>query len=63
MPTVVIATKAFADLARQVADTYGMPQARIVVVDHPLGGIDADAVAARVDQAVEPVIGLITRDA
>ncbi len=61
IPTVVVATSSFSALAHQVAETYGMPHARVVVVEHPLGGISPDDVLARADAAVESVIGLVTR--
>lgn len=55
-----MATSSFAALARQVAAAYGRPDARIAVVQHPLGGISEDDVLARADSAVESVLGLLT---
>ena len=55
-----MATASFAALARQAADAYGFPDARIVVVEHPLGGISEDAVLARADRAVDAVLELVT---
>jgi len=60
LPTVVVATTAFAALAHQTADAYGLPGARIAVVPHPLGGIAAADVTSRADDAVESVLGLLT---
>jgi hypothetical protein len=60
LPTVVVATSAFAALARQTADAYGLPEARIAVVPHPLGTITAAEVTANADAAVETVLGLLT---
>jgi hypothetical protein len=59
VPTVVVATTSFAALAHQMADTFGLPEARIAVVEHPLGGIDEDAVRARAEEAVEQVLELL----
>ena len=59
-PTVLVATTAFAALARQVAAASGLPAARIAVVAHPLGGIGEAAVTTRVDEAVEAVLALLT---
>jgi hypothetical protein len=59
-PTVLVATTAFAALARQVAAACGLPTARIAVVTHPLGGIAAADVTSRADEAVEAVLGLLT---
>jgi len=60
LPTVVVATTAFAALAHQTADAYGLPGARIAVVAHPLGGITATEVTSRADEAVESVLALLT---
>jgi hypothetical protein len=60
VPTVAVATSAFAALAHQTADAYGLPGARIAVVSHPLGGIGAAEVTAKADAAVETVLGLLT---
>jgi hypothetical protein len=57
---VVVATEAFAALARRVAEANRLPQARIAVVAHPLGGISEEAVLARAERAVEEVIALFT---
>jgi len=43
-----------------VAETLGMPDLRIVTVDHPLGGIDEATVILRADAAVEPTLRLLT---
>jgi hypothetical protein len=56
---VVLATTAFERQARRVASAYGL-DARIVVVEHPLGGVDEDGIRARADGAVEAVLGLVT---
>ena len=57
---MVVATSAFAPLARQVAASHGLPSARIAVVEHPLGGIDAEAVRRRAEAVVEAVLALST---
>jgi hypothetical protein len=59
-PTVLVATASFAALARQAADAYGFPDARIVVVEHPLGGIGEDDVIARAERAVDAVLERLT---
>ena len=60
MPTVLVATTAFSELASEVAATLGLPGVRIVAVGHPLGGVDEAAVIDRADAAVEPALGLLT---
>ena len=55
-----MATTSFEALAAGVAETLGVPDLRIVAVDHPLGGIDEASVIARADAAVEPTLRLLT---
>ncbi len=50
----------FHNLTVQVATAFGLPDARIVVVDHPLGGIEEEAVMARAQGIVEEVLRLWT---
>jgi hypothetical protein len=57
-PTVVVATAAFAALAREEAVAQGLPDARIAVVPHPLGGVSDDVLLARADAAVDAVLAL-----
>ena len=57
---MLVATTAFGDLAAQVADELGLPDLRIVAVDHPLGGMDETAVMSRADAAVEPTLRLLS---
>ena len=40
----------------QVANALGVPDARMVVIEHPLGGIDEPAVLARAATIVEQVL-------
>ena len=55
-----MATASFEALAAGVAETLGLPDLRIVTVEHPLGGIDEAAVIHRADTAVEPTLRLLT---
>ena len=59
---MVVATTPFAALAHSVADAFGLPDARIVVVEHPLGGTDADAIQRRGHGAAAAVRALVTGD-
>jgi hypothetical protein len=61
IPTVVVATSSFAALAHKVAGAFGLPDARIAVIEHPLGAIDEDAVRARAASVVDDVVALVTR--
>lgn len=58
VPCVVVATQDFEALARRLATLEGFDP-RLLVVEHPLGGIPPEAVAARAGRAIEPLLGLI----
>jgi hypothetical protein len=60
VPTVLLATKPFESMARGAAGARDLPDARIVAIPHPLGGIDEDAVRARAASAVDAVYALVT---
>ena len=56
---MVVATEAFADLAREEARSQGLPAARIAVVPHPIGGVPEAALLARADAAVDEILALL----
>ena len=60
IPTVVFTTTKFRALTDQVAATLGLPELRIVEVDHPLGGTDTETVESWADAAVEATLRLLT---
>ena len=51
MPTVTVVTDAFLDLFRLEAEQRGAPALSRVVIPHPLGGIQPDAVLERAREA------------
>jgi hypothetical protein len=57
---VVFTTTKFELLTRTVARSYGLPETRIVVVDHPLGGTDEATILQWADAAVDAVIARLT---
>jgi hypothetical protein len=57
---VVFTTTKFELLTNKVAANFGLPDARIVVVDHPLGGTDEDTIRRWADASVEAVIAQLT---
>jgi len=61
IPTVLLATKPFEPMARGAAAARDLPDARIVAISHPLGGIDEDTVRARAASAVDAVHDLVMR--
>jgi hypothetical protein len=61
IPTVLVVTEIFEDLARREAKAKGLPNARIVVVSHPLGGSTDEAVRQKAQEgyaAMLPLIGV-----
>lgn len=57
---MVFTTTKFELLTNKVAANFGLPDARVVIVDHPLGGTDEDTIRRWADAAVETVIARIT---
>jgi hypothetical protein len=58
---VVLTTKGgFHNLTIQVANAFGLPDARMVVVDHPLGGVEEEVIIGRAHTIVEEVLRLWT---
>ena len=57
---MLFTTERFAELTTVTADELDFTDARVVVVDHPLGGTDAEVVARWGVEAVDRVIELLT---
>jgi hypothetical protein len=57
----VVTTTGFQNLTEQVSQAFRLPDARIVVVEHPIGGIEDPAVIARAQSIVEDVLSLWTK--
>jgi len=55
---VLVATESFAGLACEEALAQGLPDARIAVVPHPLGGVRAGELRRRADAVVDEIIAL-----
>jgi len=60
IPTVAVVTEPFLPLARGYAATLGLAESRIQPIEHPLYGIDDDALLARITSARQPVIDHVT---
>ena len=58
---MVVTTTKFNALTKRVAQNFGLPEARICTVDHPLGGTDEETILAWADVAVDEIIALFTR--
>ncbi len=61
LPTVVATTTRFVDLTRRVGSGFGVPDARVEVFPHPLGGTDDATIVRWADAAVDDVVALLTR--
>ena len=57
---MVFTTTKFELLTNKVASNFGLPDARIVTVDHPLGGTDVETIERWADAAVDTVVALLT---
>lgn len=53
---MVFTTTKFELLTNKVASNFGLPDARIVTVGHPLGGTDEDTIRAWADSIADAVI-------
>jgi hypothetical protein len=57
---VVFTTTKFELLTNKVAANFGLVNARIVTVDHPLGGTDEDTIRRWADAVVDAVVARLT---
>lgn len=57
---MTIASSEFASQARQNAADLGFPDARIVVVPHPIGGTGSEELARWADAAMDDLLEQIT---
>ncbi len=56
----MVTTTSFLRLTEQMARAFRLPDARIVVVQHPIGGIEEPEVIDRARAIVEEVLALWT---
>jgi len=61
IPTVVMGTNEFEQLARLEARNRGLADLPLALIPHPLGGIREDEVVKKADMAVETVRRAVTR--
>ena len=59
-PTVVVTTTRFEPIALTMASSFGLPDTRILVLPHPLGGTDEATLHNWADAATESLINLYT---
>jgi hypothetical protein len=60
-PCVVVTTTQFATIAATMSANFGLPDARTLVLDHPIGGTPAATLEAWADAAAERLVELFTR--
>ena len=59
-PTVVVATDRFEALASRAARGFGLEEARVAVVSHPIGGEPDEALGSMASRATGLVMALLT---
>jgi hypothetical protein len=62
-PAVVVTTPEFRPIAATMAEHFGLPDLRVVVLPHPIGGTAPDTLTNWADDAVDTVLALCTRRA
>jgi hypothetical protein len=59
IPTVPIITDAFDSTAKEMAELWGVPDFRFVMMPHPLASLTAAGVEERADELVGKILGLL----
>lgn len=59
MPAIPIITDAFDATAREMAELWGVPEFRFVMMPHPLASLTPDAVERRAAELVDRVLALL----
>ena len=59
LTTAVVCSTAFAKLGETQAKIFGVPDLPLVIIPHPLGGLDLDSVRGRADIATPQLTKLI----
>jgi len=59
LTTAVICSTPFEKLGRAQARVLGVPELPLVMIQHPLGGLEMDDVRSRADQATSGVVDLL----
>jgi hypothetical protein len=57
--TAVVCSNAFLKLGQTQAKIFGVPDLPLLVIPHPLGGLDIDNVKGRADVATPQLVELI----
>jgi hypothetical protein len=59
IPAIAIVTDAFHSTAREMAELWGMPNFRFVMMPHPLASLTPEEIEARADELLGKVIALL----
>ena len=59
---MLVLTDVFVNIAHHSGAKLGLPEPRMAVIDHPLGGLSDDAVRARAATAVDTVLQALGLD-
>lgn len=61
VPAAALVSEAFEDAAQDQASALGMPDARRVLVEHPIQDATDDEMRAKADQVIDRVIAALIR--
>jgi hypothetical protein len=59
IPTIPLITDAFDATAREMAELWGVPDFRFVMMPHPLASLTPEAIERRADDLIEKVLQLL----
>ena len=62
VPTVVMGTMEFEQLARLEARNRGIADLPLALIPHPLGGIQEDEVVRKADLTIDMVVRAVTKE-
>lgn len=59
IPAIPVITDAFDNTAKEMAELWGVPEFRFVMMPHPMGSLSAGDIARRAEGLVAGVTGLL----
>ena len=59
IPGIAIITDAFDSTAKEMAELWGVPDFRFVMMPHPLASLTAEGVEQRADELLDKVLALL----
>jgi hypothetical protein len=60
VPTVVVGTDEFLQLAQLESKARGMPDLNLAITHHPIGGLKPEQVAAKAEAMIEAAVAGVT---